>query len=76
VQPQVGLDNAGKTTLLYRLSLGEVVQSAPTVGSNVEMVGDPCVYALSATLDALTCGIAAGQALLADRIYMKKEQSP
>ena len=35
---QVGLDNAGKTTILYKLSLGEVVQSTPTVGSNVEMV--------------------------------------
>jgi len=35
---QVGLDNAGKTTILYKLSLGEVVQSSATVGSNVETV--------------------------------------
>mmetsp|Transcript_21573 Transcript_21573/g.54927 ORF Transcript_21573/g.54927 Transcript_21573/m.54927 type:complete len:189 (-) Transcript_21573:1649-2215(-) len=34
----VGLDNAGKTTILYKLSLGEVVQSTATVGSNVELV--------------------------------------
>lgn len=34
----MGLDNAGKTTLLYKLALGEVVQSSATVGSNVETV--------------------------------------
>ena len=32
---QVGLDNAGKTTTLYRLHLGETVKTAPTIGSNV-----------------------------------------
>ncbi|KAF3785712.1 ADP-ribosylation factor-like protein 5 [Nymphaea thermarum] len=32
----VGLDNAGKTTTLYKLHLGEVVVTHPTVGSNVE----------------------------------------
>ena len=35
---QVGLDNAGKTTTLYRLHLGEAVVTQPTVGSNVECV--------------------------------------
>mmetsp|Transcript_14182 Transcript_14182/g.36404 ORF Transcript_14182/g.36404 Transcript_14182/m.36404 type:complete len:192 (-) Transcript_14182:128-703(-) len=34
----VGLDNAGKTTTLYKLHLGEVIMSQPTVGSNVEQV--------------------------------------
>ena len=34
----VGLDNAGKTTTLYKLHLGEVVQTQPTIGSNVEAV--------------------------------------
>ncbi|MEW5310887.1 MAG: hypothetical protein WDW38_002643 [Sanguina aurantia] len=34
----VGLDNAGKTTILYKMHLGEVVVSQPTMGSNVEMV--------------------------------------
>ena len=29
----VGLDNAGKTTTLYKLHLGEVVQTQPTIGS-------------------------------------------
>jgi len=32
----VGLDNAGKTTTLYKLLLDEVVATAPTVGGNVE----------------------------------------
>ena len=34
----MGLDNAGKTTILYKLHLGEVVQATATVGSNVELV--------------------------------------
>eukprot|EP00005_Dracoamoeba_jomungandri_P000879 CAMPEP_0174251876 /NCGR_PEP_ID=MMETSP0439-20130205/1566_1 /TAXON_ID=0 /ORGANISM="Stereomyxa ramosa, Strain Chinc5" /LENGTH=184 /DNA_ID=CAMNT_0015332313 /DNA_START=37 /DNA_END=591 /DNA_ORIENTATION=+ len=34
----VGLDNAGKTTILFQLKLGEVVRSAPTIGFNVEVV--------------------------------------
>eukprot|EP00766_Chilomastix_caulleryi_P003755 gnl/Chilomastix_caulleri/4874.p1 GENE.gnl/Chilomastix_caulleri/4874~~gnl/Chilomastix_caulleri/4874.p1 ORF type:complete len:52 (-),score=14.99 gnl/Chilomastix_caulleri/4874:209-364(-) len=28
----VGLDAAGKTTILYRLKLGEVVSTIPTIG--------------------------------------------
>ena len=32
----VGLDNARKITILYKLHLGEVVTTNPTVGSNVE----------------------------------------
>ena len=31
----VGLDNAGKTTILYKLKLGEVVTTLPTIGFNV-----------------------------------------
>lgn len=34
----VGLDNAGKTTVLYRLKLEEVVSTVPTLGFNVETV--------------------------------------
>ena len=32
----IGLDNAGKTTILYKLHLGEIVTTVPTVGFNVE----------------------------------------
>ncbi|KAJ6252015.1 adp-ribosylation factor [Anaeramoeba flamelloides] len=34
----IGLDSAGKTTVLYRLKLGEVVMTTPTIGFNVESV--------------------------------------
>ena len=34
----VGLHNAGKTTILYKLALGEVIITQPTIGSNVEEV--------------------------------------
>lgn len=32
----VGLDNAGKTTILYQFSINEVVHTSPTRGSHVE----------------------------------------
>ncbi len=34
----VGLDAAGKTTILYKLKLGEMVTTIPTIGFNVERV--------------------------------------
>eukprot|EP00761_Pharyngomonas_kirbyi_P012723 gb/GECH01012750.1/.p1 GENE.gb/GECH01012750.1/~~gb/GECH01012750.1/.p1 ORF type:complete len:187 (+),score=33.69 gb/GECH01012750.1/:1-561(+) len=34
----VGLDAAGKTTMLYNMHLGEVVTTIPTIGFNVETV--------------------------------------
>lgn len=34
----LGLDAAGKTTLLYKLKLGEVQKTIPTIGFNVEQV--------------------------------------
>ncbi|KAI7865496.1 P-loop containing nucleoside triphosphate hydrolase protein [Spinellus fusiger] len=34
----VGLDNAGKTTILYKLLMNQVVTTTPTIGSNVEEV--------------------------------------
>ena len=34
----VGLDGAGKTTVLYKLKLGKVVTATPTIGVNVETV--------------------------------------
>lgn len=32
----LGLDSAGKTTILYRLQIGDVVSTIPTIGFNVE----------------------------------------
>jgi len=34
----VGLDAAGKTTTLYKLKLGELITTLPTIGFNVEVV--------------------------------------
>ncbi|CAL8094740.1 unnamed protein product [Calicophoron daubneyi] len=34
----LGLDAAGKTTILYKLKLGDVVTTIPTIGFNVETV--------------------------------------
>lgn len=34
----LGLDNAGKTTILYKLKLGKTSSTVPTVGFNVETV--------------------------------------
>lgn len=34
----VGLDNAGKTTVMYRMHVGKPVTTVPTVGFNIETV--------------------------------------
>lgn len=34
----VGLDFSGKTTVLYKLKLGDTVTTVPTIGFNVETV--------------------------------------
>eukprot|EP01080_Neovahlkampfia_damariscottae_P010498 gene10498-3019_t len=34
----MGLDAAGKTTILYKMKLGEVVTTIPTIGINVETI--------------------------------------
>ena len=35
----LGLDTAGKTTVLYRLKFDQYVNAAPTIGFNCEKVG-------------------------------------
>ena len=32
----MGLDSAGKTTILYKMKVGEVMPTIPTIGFNVE----------------------------------------
>eukprot|EP00889_Picochlorum_renovo_P003465 jgi/Picre1/30495/NNA_005859.t1 len=34
----LGLDAAGKTTILYKLHIGEILSTVPTIGFNVEKV--------------------------------------
>ena len=36
----VGLDAAGKTTILYKLKLGEIVTTIPTIGEHEACVGE------------------------------------
>lgn len=36
----VGLDAAGKTTILYKLKLGEVVTTIPTIGTVLDLLCD------------------------------------
>lgn len=38
----VGLDAAGKTTILYKLKLGEIVTTIPTIGES----SDTCLFLL------------------------------
>ena len=35
----VGLDAAGKTTILYKLKLGEIVTTIPTIGTYIQDIG-------------------------------------
>lgn len=39
----VGLDAAGKTTILYKLKLGEVVTTIPTIGACLPALGPACL---------------------------------
>jgi len=34
----VGFDNSGKTTLLYKLKLGEIIETLPTIDFNIETI--------------------------------------
>lgn len=34
----VGLDAAGKTTILYKLKLGEIVTTIPTIGKHLNKI--------------------------------------
>jgi ADP-ribosylation factor protein 1 len=36
----LGLDGAGKTTILYNLKLGEVIKSVPTIGITYKSAKD------------------------------------
>ena len=41
----VGLDAAGKTTILYKLKLGEVTQTTPTIGKHLHAWNEIAVTA-------------------------------
>ena len=52
----VGLDAAGKTTILYKMKLGEIVTTIPTIGFNVETVeykNLKCMFLASSSVRSL-----------------------
>lgn len=60
----VGLDNAGKTTTLYRLHLGQAVVTHPTVGSNVEQISFRNLeFEVRALFNATAVAVAAQKAI-------------
>lgn len=46
----VGLDAAGKTTILYKLKLGEIVTTIPTIGKKDMLNYSSMILILMATL--------------------------
>jgi GTPase SAR1 family protein len=46
----VGLDAAGKTTILYKLKLGEIVTTIPTIGTYIHK---QCTFAAQDTDQAM-----------------------
>lgn len=46
----VGLDAAGKTTILYKLKLGEIVTTIPTIGMSTRVT----IFWAHSPLQALT----------------------
>ena len=40
----VGLDAAGKTTILYKLKLGEIVTTIPTIGEKIKKNNNIFLY--------------------------------
>lgn len=46
----VGLDAAGKTTILYKLKLGEIVTTIPTIGKKDKLNYSSMILILMATL--------------------------
>ena len=57
----LGLDAAGKTTILYKLKLGQHVNTIPTVGFNVETVNYRNVkFNVWVSFVTVTASVAAG----------------
>lgn len=49
----VGLDAAGKTTILYKLKLGEIVTTIPTIGTAEYVICFYICYLFLAVFDVL-----------------------
>ena len=40
----LGLDAAGKTTILYKLHIGEILSTVPTIGARLRRVGGDWLF--------------------------------
>ncbi|KAF8907924.1 ADP-ribosylation factor family-domain-containing protein [Gymnopilus junonius] len=69
----LGLDNGGKTTLVYLLKLGQIIQTIPSMGFNVEVVDAPVSGRKSFKMLLWDLGIGCGRMFYARlvRNYMK-----
>jgi len=54
----LGLDNSGKTTILFRLSLNETVSTQPTIGCNLDTIK---IYTSTSSPITATCWDLGGQ---------------
>ena len=60
---QVGLDAAGKTTILYKLKLGEIVTTIPTIG-------DACLFVASCRI-SLVCRVQCGDRRVQEHLFYR-----
>jgi len=73
----LGLDYGGKTTLLYLLRLGTIVQTIPTIGFNVETVDIPTQNGKSFSMEGWDVGTGCGIGYLYGilSIYLEKSEA-
>jgi GTPase SAR1 family protein len=70
-----GLDGGGKTTLLYKLVLGQIVTTVPTIGFNVETVNVPTTSGRNLTMTCWDTGPGCGMQSLVPMILYYTEYS-
>jgi GTPase SAR1 family protein len=65
----LGLYDAGKTTMLYKLATGEVVKTIPSMGVNVESLDLPTASRRKLKLTLMDVGVGCGIFYTVVRIY-------
>ena len=54
---KIGLDAAGKTTMLYKLKLGEVVTVIPTIGKSMSLITESAIMTPLITVDIINLSL-------------------
>jgi len=57
----VGLDAAGKTTILYKLKLGEIVTTIPTIGKAINIMTGKLYMSIHVAATNSACDISSVQ---------------